>query len=250
MNTVCAYTSKGDRLGGTHVCGKGWYRIDVTKLGALTDEMPVFKSEKKAQVTQRSLQVTPCDSVNAEEVLTRNGEKAIAINGFASCTKYPTEEFYSYPASALICDDVIKSGTLDEADLGRRFRISFQVYDTISRYISFGLNHCASHVSQISDYHRAIYNEITNKDKWTEYSFDYMVYEPIFGDVGKQRKSFYFQCFGNGNADSPLYLTDFKCEETVTEVMFGEKCVCYENGEEALPFGQIKIECVKSPWEK
>ena len=250
VNTVCAYTSKGDRLGGTHVCGKGWYRIDVTKLGALTDEMPVFKSEKKAQVTQRSLQVTPCDSVNAEEVLTRNGEKAIAINGFASCTKYPTEEFYSYPASALICDDVIKSGALDETDLGRRFRISFQVYDTISRYISFGLNHCASHVSQISDYHRAIYNEITNKDKWTEYSFDYMVYEPIFGDVGKQRKSFYFQCFGNGNADSPLYLTDFKCEETVTEVMFGEKCVCYENGEEALPFGQIKIECVKSPWEK
>ena len=47
-----------------------------------------------------------------------------------------------------------------------------------------------------------------------------------------------------------LYLTDFKCEETVTEVMFGEKYVCYENGDVALPFGQIKIECVKSPWEK
>ena len=210
----------------------------------------MLKSEKKAQVTQSSLQVIPCDSVNAEEVITRNGEKAIAINGFASCTKFPTEEFYSYPASALICDDVIKGGALDEADLGRHFRISFRVYDTISRYISFGLNHCSSHASQISDYHSAICNEITSKDKWTEYSFDYIVHEPIFGDVGMQRKSFYFQCFGNGNADAPLYLTDLKCEETVTDVIFGEKYVCYENGEEALPFGQMKIDCPKSPWAK
>ena len=250
VNTVCAYTSKGERIGSAYVCGKGWYRIDVTKLDALTDEMPLIKSEKKAQVTQRSLQVTPCDSVNTEEVIIRNGEKAIAVNGFAPCTKYPTEEFYSYPANALICDDVIKSGALDETDLGRRFRISFRVYDTISRYISFGLNHCSSHASQIADYKRAICNEITSKDQWTEYSFDYIVHEPIFGDVGKQRKSFYFQCFGNGNADAPLYLTDLKCEETVTEVIFGETYVCYENGEEPLPFGQIKIECPKSPWSK
>ena len=145
---------------------------------------------------------------------------------------------------------MIKIDALDEGDLGRRFRISFQVYDTISRYISFGLNHCSSHASQIADYQRAIYNEITNKDKWTEYSFDYTVYEPIFGEAGKQKKSFYFQCFGNGNEDAPLYLSDLKCEEVVTDVVLGEKYVCYENGEEALPFGQIKIECPKSPWEK
>lgn len=250
VNTVSAYTSKGERLGSAYVCGKGWYRIDVTKFGALTDDMLMLKSEKKAQVTQRSLQVTPCDSVNTAEVITQNGEKAIAINGFASCTKYPTEEFYSYPANALICDDVVKSSALDETDIGRRFHISFQVYDTISRYIGFGLNHCSSHAARIADYHRAIYNEITSRDKWTEYSFDYMVYEPIFGDAGKQRKSFYFQCFGSGNADAPLYLTNLKCEEMVTEVMFGEKYVCYENGEGSLPFGQIKIECPKSPWDK
>ena len=95
-----------------------------------------------------------------------------------------------------------------------------------------------------------ICNEITSKDQWTEYSFDYIVHEPMFGDVGKQRKSFYFQCFGNGNADAPLYLADLKCEETVTAVTFGEMYVCYENGEEPLPFGEIKIECPKSPWSK
>ena len=72
----------------------------------------------------------------------------------------------------------------------------------------------------------------------------------MFGEIGKQKKSFYINCLGRGIGDTPIYFADLKCEETVTDVVIGKKCVVYENGPQALKLGESEIECAKSPWSK
>jgi len=250
VNTVSAHTADGKLLGKVNTSGKGWYRIDVTEAGEIKSESLTLKAEKPAQITCTSPTLKVGGNALGGEATTPDGTNAIAVNGFKTTTKFPTEEFYAYPAGAIACNDIIKDEALDESDVGRRFRISFKVYDTVSRYIGFGLNHCSHRPSSIADYHRVIHNEITRADEWTEYGFDYTVYEPLFGEIGKQKKSFYINCFGRGNADSPIYFADFKCEEIVTDVVIGKKCVVYENGAKPMLLGQSNIECAKSPWSK
>ncbi len=250
VNTVGAYTSDGRRIGAVNTSGRGWYRMDVTALGEIRGETLTLKAEKPAQIKTETPAFSVCGSALGGEALTPDGRKAMVINGFNTCTKYPTEEFYTYPAHALLCDSIIKEEPLDESDTGRRFRISFKVYDTTSRYIQFGLNHLSHRPSSVADYHRILCSEITRNGEWTEYSLDYTVYEPLFGEHGKQKKNFSIHCFGRGNADSPIYFADFSCEETVTDVVIGKKCVVYEYGPKPLLLGESEIECQKSPWSK
>lgn len=250
VNTVGAYTSDGKRIGSVNTSGKGWYRIDVTELGEIKGETLTLKAEKAAEEKCEELTLNVCGNAIGGQEITPDGKNAVAVNGFKTNTKFPTEEFYAYPAGAVNCSQIVKAEPLDESDLGRRFRISFKVYDTDSRYIGYGLNHCSNRPSSIADYHRSVYNEITVKGEWVEYSFDYTVYEPIFGEFGKQKKSFYINCMGKGVGDKPIYFADLKCEETVTDVVIGKKCVVYENGPKPLNLGESEIKCEKSPWSK
>ena len=250
VNTVGAYTADGKLIGKVNTCGSGWYKIDVTELGEIRSDLLTLKAEKQAETKIDAPALTICGNAVGGEMTAPDGRQALGVTEFKTVTRYPTEEFYSNPAGALICNNIIKEAPLDESDLGRRFRVSFKVYDTSSRYIGFGLNHCSHRPSSIADYHRVIFNEITRKGEWVEYGFDYTVYEPMFGELGKQKKSFYINCFGGGNQDSPIYFADLKCEETVTDVVIGKKYVVYENGPKPLNLGESEIECPKSPWSK
>ncbi|MBE6561450.1 MAG: hypothetical protein E7662_10030 [Ruminococcaceae bacterium] len=256
VNTVGAYLSDGRCIGSVNTSGRGWYRIDVTDLGALSGETLTLRAEKPAGVRIETSALTLSgnaiggESIAPDGCAAGAGTKAVMVQGFKTCTRYPTEEFYSYPAGAVSCGSIIGGEPLGDSDVGRRFRIRFKVYDTVSRYIGFGLNHCSHRPSSIADYRRVICNEITRAGEWTEYSLDYTVYEPLLGEIGRQKKSFYITCFGGGNADSPIYFADLRCEETVTDVVIGKKCVVYEYSEKPLQLGESEIECPKSPWSK
>jgi hypothetical protein len=222
VNTVSAYTADGSLLGKAGTSGKGWYKIDVTELGEIKSDELILKAEKAAKIKCDHPALTVCGNAIGGEMTAPDGSKAVGVTEFKTITRYPTEEFYSNPASAVVCNNISGEEPLSESDLGRRFRVSFKVYDTASRYIGFGLNHCSHRPSGVADYNRVICNEITRKDEWMEFSFDYTVYEPVFGELGKQKKSFYINRFGRGNEDSPIYFADLKCEETVTDVVFGK----------------------------
>ena len=191
-----------------------------------------------------------CARAEGGEAVAPDGKRALKVEGFKLVTGYPTEEFYSYPAPAVKCDSIIKEDALDDSDVGRRFKISFKVYDTASRYITFSLNHCSKRAESIADYRRVIGNERTRKGEWTEYTLYHTVYEPIYGEYGKQKKSFSVSCAGNGDTDSPIYFADLKCEEIVSDVQLGRAAAVYETDEKYLPLGQSEIVCEKAPWSK
>ena len=247
VNTVSAYNGEGERLGSVNVSGRGWYRIDVTGKNA---DGVTLKAEKAASRNTVCYPLNLCSRVSGEKCAAPDGTPALRVDGFLLDTSHPTEEFYAYPTLAVKADRLVKDTALDRSDLGRRFKIRFKVYDTVSRYICFGLNHCSRRVDGVADYHRVMGNERTRKCDWTEYTLDYTVYEPLYGANGEQVKSFSVFCFGNGEQDSPIYFADLTCEETVTDVMLGDTLFVGETDERILPLGMSDIVCEKSPWSK
>lgn len=249
VNTVGAYTAAGECVGKVNVSGSGWYKIDVTDFEGDASAL-TLKAQKSAPGEAVCEPLTLCERAKGGLSTAPDGKEALKVESFDLVTSYPTEEFYVNPTLAVKSDAIAKAGPLDESDVGRRFKISFKVYDTASRYITFGLNHCSKRTESVADYRRVMSNERTRKGEWTEYTLDYTVYEPLYGEIGKQKKSFSLSSCGCGVLESPIYFADFKCEEIVTDVKIGKVCFVGETDEKRLHLGQSEIVCEKAPWSK
>jgi hypothetical protein len=99
--------------------------------------------------------------------------------------------------------------------MGRRFTIRGKVYDTTSRIVSIRLNNCTSSKYGTADYHGFIRNFRTEPGKWTEFSFDYVVYEPSFGEAGMQQKALTIRVGSTGNLSQPIFFKDFQTVEVL-----------------------------------
>ena len=249
INTVGAYDANGICLGSVNTSGKGWYKIDASLLKEIPADI-TLRQERPGGNIVSTHKLTPCECEGAERCMINGEVPALKIAGASVCTSFPTEEFYSYPARVAVCDGIIKDGVLEESDIGRRFKISFKIMDTASRYLSYTLNHCSHRDSAIADYYRVMGNELTKPDTLTEIVLDYTVYEPIYGEIGKHKKSLTFSLFGEGCEDTPVCISDVKCEEIVSDVELGRCYAVSYNDDGALPFGMSEIVCPKSPWEK
>ncbi|MBE6607747.1 MAG: hypothetical protein E7633_04265 [Ruminococcaceae bacterium] len=250
VNTVCAYSENGVKIGSVNTSGKGWYKLDITSLDLPENMKFTLKCEKEAGKFTQNTEFLLCHNAFGGRENAPDGTSAVVVKGVKTRTNFPTEEFYAYPDGALICNDIIKDGPLDESDIGRRFRISFKVYDTDNRYISFGLKSASSMNESTADYHRVMKNEYTVKGEWKEYDLDYTVYEPMFGKYAEHKQCLTLSYHGKGNADTPIYFSDIKCEETVSEALIGKVAILEEKDERILLLGQSDIVCHKSPWSK
>ena len=144
-----------------------------------------------------------------------DGTKALKIDGFTLNKAYKGIEFYPSPADVIRNPLVIGSQPLTGEDMGRRFTIRGKVYDTTSRIVSIRLNNCTSSKYGTADYHGFIRNFRTEPGKWTEFSFDYVVYEPSFGEVGMQQKALTIRVGSTGNLSQPIFFKDFQTVEVL-----------------------------------
>ena len=125
---------------------------------------------------------------------------------------------------------------LSEEDLGRTLRITLRVFDTVSRPMRLYLKSLTDYdcetrdfdlyrhktakfrtdedySKRLRDYRRAVKNLQTRKNEWCEFTLDYTVYEPAYGDRGKYAQTVYLLANPDGNAESPFYVDLFKVEE-------------------------------------
>ncbi len=249
VNAVGAYNASGELLGSVNTSGKGWYKIELSA-SALKSSDIALRSMRAVGNTVTYHPITPTGCESAERDFIDKDTPALKITGAKLCTSFPTEEFYSYPAGVAVCCGLIKDTPLDESDIGRRFKLSFKIYDTASRYLCFRLNHCSSREGAIADYYRVMGNELTSPNTITEVNIDYTVYEPMYGDIGKHKKKLNFSMFGKGCEDTPIYISDIRCEELVTEVELGKRFIIAYKDDGLLPFGKSDIVCPKLPWSK
>lgn len=144
-----------------------------------------------------------------------DGSRALKIDGFTLNTQYKGIRFFPSPTDVIQNPLVIGPDPLTEADMGRRFVIRGKLYDTMARIVSIRLNNCTSSQYGTTDYHGFIKNFRTEPGKWTEFSFDYVVYEPSFGEAGMQQKVMTIRVESTGDLSQPIYFKDFQTVEVL-----------------------------------
>ena len=260
VNSIGLYTKDGKRLGGVNTSGRGMYAINVTDIaGALNagECLHVYlRQEREAgSVTVYSEPLSGGLGKVAAGKLVRlgtgnapDGSAALEVLGFDSVKTFPTEEFYSYQQPTFRCEEIVKPEPLSVEDMGRKYRISLKIFDTVSRYVRILLNNCTSRERSIADYRASTYNVITRAGEWVDFDFEYTVYEPMYGEAGLVKKALEVRCYADGNKDTPIYFKDVLAEEIVTDTILGDAYLVREEALDILPDGVSPIECKESPW--
>ncbi|MBR6546610.1 MAG: Ig-like domain-containing protein [Clostridia bacterium] len=142
---------------------------------------------------------------------------------------------------------------LTKSDIGRTFRISLDVYDTVSRSMRLYLKgmtdydpemrditlyryrterFCVKedHTKRIRDYSRVCKNLQTKPNELCRLELEYKVYEPSFGERGEISEVLYLLASPNGSKESPIYLGNLKVSEVVTDLSVEEiSLLCTES---------------------
>ena len=257
-NRISLSDTNGVEYAFVNTNGVGKYRLNVTDLkGTLPEKLTLSASRKTSDAVVYNADFNSavgltfgkrakCSLSNAPD-----GTPAVKIDGFNTVTEHPTEEFYIYPDVAFTADTIVSDDMLIKDDMGRSFKISLKVYDTCTRYVKIGLSHATAMVNSIIDYNRCQYNLVTKAGEWVEVDLDYTVYEMMYSDYESVKKTLTVSCYGNGNEDTPLYVSGIKTEEKISSLDLGNVClVNEEDPKTALPEGKSEIICHKSPWQK
>ena len=121
--------------------------------------------------------------------------------------------FYLKLSTAVTIPNLLGTEPLSMQDVGRCFTVQVKLFDTTSRTVQLMLNGCTSGKENLLDYRRSIYDITTEAGAWTTFAFDYEVYEPLFGEIGRQTKTLTISVSPDGDRLSPLYIGEI----TVTE---------------------------------
>lgn len=179
-----------------------------------------FAPKAEKPITDTIRRELPFDSFVEEpnvrmiETIAPDGTPALAITEPYVITKYAVERFYQ-GYGLLNNPTVIKEGKLTKEDIGRRFRISFKIWDSDVHNVNVSLNGCSNQEQRFNDFRRPIFNVITKRGEWTDVSFDYTVYEPEHGEIGEIEKRLLISASLYGNAHKPIYFKDFVVEEFI-----------------------------------
>ena len=226
----------GKQVALVKVNGKGYYEIDITDAlnGKKTGDVCAFlvKQEKQAASntifsydasTGRPAGFSVSGSV-ANRVTELDGNGVLELTAIGLGGKENNAFYGSLGQVKMIAAfNIISPSEISASDVGRRFVISFRVYDTVERYINVSLSDPSSQEKGIVDYGGCNVNVKTKKNEWVNVSLVYDVYEPErFGSNGCIRKSLDIKMNGFGTEAPPIYFDDFKTVETVTDVAFAD----------------------------
>lgn len=231
------------KLGSVNLKGKGTYSVDITDYikslnGVSTVTLKIKPQRTVASIPKFSNSLAGLNfsggtllssGVKAREnnAAAPGGSTALKVTEFNMYTYYSSKGYVYYENPI----DIFRSngiGTVTAADYGKKFHISFDVYDTISRDGTVRLNSYSSYNgTRDTDFERNVYNITTTKDAWKTIEFDYVVSETATVDSLAKTLTVAFN--STGNANQPLYLKNLVITETVSAIDFGgAELVCDE----------------------
>lgn len=225
-----AASAKGELAGSVNLNGIGYYSIDVTKYvleANAGDKLTFLLHPKKtaevkdtynlefsgdikdvtAQRYAKATATTAPDGTNAVEF------KVLQRNNFT------LERFYENNTSIFKNSVLFGSSAITSSDLGRQYKVTLRIYDTVSRFMQVTLGKVEG--AGVYDKDNAHYGFITKANDWTEYSFNYTVYEPEYGLDGLTKKTLELKANSTGSDEATFYLGGIKVTETVTDIQLG-----------------------------
>ena len=226
----------GKLLGKVSLKGKDIYEIDITdyiatKAGqSITLFVKEQKTEGTSQITyngfdsaadvalakknrysQMKFATAPDGEASLESYIVDNG------NGWGYGYRFTDHVFYSGPSTAFTYANILGANAFTKEDYGRKFTISFKVYDETSRLIQVILDHCTDESYETVDYQYCIKNFRTVAGEWTTMTLEYTVYDMEYGYKGiAAPKGLTISAFSDGDKLSKMYFDDLTVTETVT----------------------------------
>ena len=212
INTVGVYEvsegTVGEKLGEVTVAGAGIYNFDVTDYIKSCNGAPTVavKIEKAVGTTV----VNSADHENGTSNISFNAISKAVISTEAKNADGSdnTSIKYEYMApmgryvdlnNNLVSEYVgsisnfatsygIKGAPFNEADYGRRFRVTFRVYDETSRVISVSTGRGYNFDESVNDYRGTEYSFYTTAGAWTTVTFELTIDDEIlYGDILNKR---------------------------------------------------------------
>ncbi|MBR2650457.1 MAG: Ig-like domain-containing protein, partial [Clostridia bacterium] len=245
----------GSLIGSVNLFGEGYYEIDVTEALSGKSGECVFLLKAARAVGEVSKTAKVCAATigayarHNGEVTAPDGKAGYGMyineNINASGTQqYLYEVFYANTTTLFTANNLFGNTNITEADLGRRYTFSIDVYDTVERVIQLRLNSVATAENGLKDLDRVYYNFKTKAGEWTTLSFEYTVYEPSYGAEGFPRKTLYVLLGTDGAKESPIYLSDMTVTETTTPIqvsgsatlVMGSRADSFKESSAAAPF--------------
>ncbi len=228
----------GTELGTVNLKGAGHYSLDVSDyLSDKAGEDVIFLIEATREAGENTVYKADFTSgysaVKASSYTTLSLEdgKLKAIVGNNEGKYYNGDTYYDACTGILSVSTLINSGAkITDADYGRRFTISFKVYDDVSRVLQLKMNYCSSSTEKIIDYDRFLKNVYTKAGEWVEYSFEYEVYETKYGKIGDKAKTFSIAGASTGSTEIPFYIDDLTVTETVTDITVTDAMLSVSTG--------------------
>ena len=234
----------GDLVGTVNFKGAGFYSLDVSNYLSTKnpgDSVCFFIKQTKAAAVKSNYSVSFDSGLGAcsvgsyakHEITTFDGKSAAKLWIGDSVVQYPNNPYYLTPSDILTNSLVIKSSNINESDYGRRFTISVNVYDTVSRRIVFAMTSCDSAKTyKTLDTQAVRHNFTTVAGEWTTFTFDYVVYDSEFGLAGDHKQTLTISIEPDGSMQSPIYVDSINVTETITDIAIENGAlVAYSEGD-------------------
>ena len=236
-NTLSVYLNdeNGELLASVPVGGIGQYSLNLTEaLGGMTpgEVVTLFvKADKATGGTRPSdfrfsyedfedeahgfYAYTSVARFSYEDLGGEHG-KALKIEVKPNTSRYTDEHTYYMLRETLEARKIIPAIT--DADYGRRFLITYDVYDTSSRSITTALNRLSSSGTRIIDYHHDYVNATTKANEWMTVSLLVTLDDPLYGKRGLQAQDLHISIGPTGGDEAPIYFDNFTVTEITTDL--------------------------------
>ena len=219
----------GEYLGSVKVNGSGAYEIDITDYAAKNagKSVVLYLKTAKAAANNNVFSNDPFDTYSksntAQVTYTTganiDGETAFKVAITAPVNKNNISYYYDNVTSIFTYSNITGSNNVATNE-GKRFVISFDVYDTVTRKLQVKLNTMTNRTGYGTiDYNHIIFTVDTKANEWTHVEFTYDVYETKYGFASDNKtQSLAFLLSPDGDLKSPAYFNNLKTVEVTTDL--------------------------------
>ncbi len=237
----------GEYLGSVKVNGSGSYEIDITDFAVANAGKSVVLYLKTAKVAANNniFANDPFDTYsknNTSQVTyktgaTIDGETTFQVAITGPVNKNNISYYYDNVTSVFTYSNITGSNNV-AANEGKRFVISFDVYDTVTRKLQVKLNTMTNRTGYGTiDYDHIIFTVDTKANEWTHVEFTYDVYETKYGFASDGKtQSLAFLLSPDGDLKSPAYFNNLKTVEVTTELDVKAAVIAEKNDGTGMPY--------------
>ncbi len=235
----------GEYLGSVKVNGSGSYEIDITDFAAKNIGKSVVFYLKCAKAAG-SYDVHSGDPFDTWKPTKNNvtltygaefdGEITLKAAITSPVNKNNISYYYDNVTSIFTYSNIVGGNVA--ATEGKRFVISFDVYDTVNRKLQLKLNTMTNRVDYGTiDYDHIIFTVDTKANEWTHVEFTYDVYETKYGLVSNGKsQSLAFYLSPDGDLASPAYFNNLKAIEVTTDFDVTSAVIAEKDNGTGIPY--------------